>query len=642
MTILLDNVNVTQLNHSREVDQHETMLDAEVLDLFGPEPETSSPFLVNYPLESGHTKDRPLLEHTTRLNGNFSFRAHTNQNGSSSDTAEHDVPNEEWEIPMQSMSSPSGNVDSAQDYYSDYQSGQSSVHEPQKCAGTENVIPPNWLEMNDLCEGDLSRWSCNQRCSQFGDWDFFGFTCSCHPNCVMHNFCCSDFETECPQEFQEAMNARKKFPDTSASCDPVLGSHVISTCPAGASEVEKTLCEGDWEVSLDLEKEVTLEDHTFTNSSATAILRETRRPNQAVERLKREAPVSDPVLGWHFKNRFCWRCWKMKNPPVMWRIDILISAESRPAEDYRLDTMTDYAEHHRDMISWHPPPPLVRLPCSSLFKEKVQLYEDVTAWCTACQVDQVTQEACVNGSASYLRIGAELYKNHHCFLCSKFYHSEKLSSPQNHDHLLPVTIESEQKHFCYTVEFFNDLAYHNMYFPVTMILPDEHNGGVEFIQKADHFGAFTWDKLQCKNTGTESEDPSCVAEKCSDTALLVNDKCDNSYYPRKAIIRICVTDPENDHISCQPNQQETTGLQDEEKDHGHNHREASLSIVTFKKRFGTDLEQVREKFVIMGSHFGAKHFGNFSLMQASIEDDPREGLLVFRVENEKGRIRIRI
>ncbi|RUS91168.1 hypothetical protein EGW08_001081, partial [Elysia chlorotica] len=243
--------------------------------------------------------------------------------------------------------------------------------------------PSPGLLLSDICVGDLRPWSCRNRCNQYQDSSFFGFTCSCHPLCLVHKFCCSDFETECPNEFQNARENVEKFPGISAVCDAGLGAHVVSVCPAGATDAQKRLCEGGPDVSSDV---VSPADGT---------------------------PVSDSVLGWHFKNRFCWECWTTQNQPVVWRMDILISSNSRPAEDYRLETLTEYAERNPETVAWFPPEPLVRVPCPTRFME-----EDIAASCSACLVDPATEEACVNGSTNYLRIGSTRFRNHHCYLCS--------------------------------------------------------------------------------------------------------------------------------------------------------------------------------------------------------------------------------
>ncbi|GFS05870.1 hypothetical protein ElyMa_001210200 [Elysia marginata] len=514
-----------------------------------------------------------------------------------------------------------------------------SKHEQENCTGLEDATPPpSSLNLEDVCDGDLSQWSCKNRCDHFGDWNDIGFTCSCNPTCILHEFCCSDFKTECPHEFEKAVGYVERFPGIFAVCDPVLGSHVVSTCPTHAPQAEWELCEGNPVASFKDDETMSIlpdmpvvpeltPDNSIFRANLTGA-RDMNRVERAVTRLRETAPVSDSVLGWHFKNRFCWMCWQTKNLPIQWRMAIAMTAENRPPEDYRLETLIDFIEQYPDTVAWHPPPPLVRVPCVSE-KNNYAGMEEVAAWCSACNVHQATQAACVNGSASYLRTGFTVYKNHHCLLCSKYYRQPNLLEfGDTHDFSLDPTVEETGPQYtCFPVEFIqNSFSYHNMYFPVTMVLPEQGNGNIKLIQPAQSIGSFTWNQLQCGTTEEESGGVSCVAEKCTDMALLIDGKCDDNYYPLQAVVRICVADPADGYLSCQPHQEETimpkTELPvDDEKD------TTTSSGKTLTNLFGVNIEKVQREFTETGEVIGTKYFGNHSLILSDIFDDPKEGLV---------------
>ena len=512
------------------------------------------------------------------------------------------------------------------------QGPKQTEHEPAQCTGSESG-PARPVELKDLCESDTGAWSCRQRCNHTSVGGNIRFTCSCHPSCVLHRFCCSDFESECPDEFQRAEEAGKNFPQISAACDSSLSSHVVSACPIEAHEDDKRLCLGESKLSQEEPKDFNSQNSSrdLGRSDGTADIEYDGLVNRAVLRLRNQAPVTDSVLGWHFKNRFCWRCWQTGNQAIQWRLEISMSWDTRPPEDYRLKTLTDFVENNPEAVAWFSHSSLARVPCVS---DKNNPNEDVAAWCTACKVDPDTEEACVNGTASYLRADGLLYKNRHCLLCSKYHGFEDDSTSREGDQqffgVLPLMIRPDKKYYCSPVEFFNNKAYHNMHFPVTMIIPDENSGAVELYQNSESVGSYSWDRLYCRNSEAESEGPLCVADMCNYKTVLSDGKCDENFYPLQAVIRICATNPKDDHLHCLPAGEESNRV--ETSSQNKRSKPKTIPNGTFSRaRQSTNFEDVRQTFRDLGIDFGVKNFLNASLIQASIEDNPAEGLLLFLV-----------
>ncbi|GFO04774.1 hypothetical protein PoB_003127900 [Plakobranchus ocellatus] len=410
------------------------------------------------------------------------------------------------------------------------QPGKLENHDPLVCVDRTDTISETAVD--DICINNQGPWSCKGKCGRA-----VNYPCSCDVNCMLHKTCCHDFEEQCPDVAVMSIEELARFPGLRTICDPDIQSPLVSECPKEASEEEKKLC------SLDKKSGSSLLD---------------------------TAPVSDSYYLWSFRNKHCWRCWKTGHDALRWRVNITMSLGSRAEEDYRLDSLISFMAANPDKVLWYPPQNIVKGQCS----------DKVIGHCSACGVEDMILNLCVNGSDAYVKISSSVYKNLHCYLCSK--------------HRQPDT-----KVTCIGAKV-EDITMHNMNFPITMVLPDEDDSSdVEVIQDMYTVGAYSWDAMSCS-----LKEGACQASQCMPYTLIHNGRCDAGITPLLLDLRICVAKFTDGVTLICPKQEKT-----------------------FQAAFNTPLSELLSQVTTQSDNFVKTYTNpNISLVDSAIVDDVNVGL----------------